>query len=89
MDTSQVAVYQQQIAALTASITTKDNEIKTLKAEKESLEAQVDKYKNSSSSSSGDLSTRDLQALEDILNDDRDFEEFYVDSTSPLYSSTS
>ena len=81
MDTSQVAVYQQQIAALTASITTKDNEIKTLKAEKESLEAQVDKYKNSSSSSSGDLSTRDLQALEDILNDDRDFEEFYVDST--------
>ena len=39
MDTSQVAVYQQQIAALTASITTKDNEIKTLKAEKESLEA--------------------------------------------------
>ena len=76
MDTSQVAVYQQQIAALTASITTKDNEIKTLKAEKESLEAQVDKYKNSSSSSSSSISTKSLQALEDDLNDTRSLNKY-------------
>lgn len=76
MDTSQVAVYQQQIAALTASITTKDNEIKTLKAEKESLEAQVDKYKSSSSSSSSSISTKSLQTLEDDLNDTRSLNKY-------------
>ena len=77
----EVALYQQQLAALNTQLQAKESEITTLKADKTKLEAEVDKLKSSSSSSSGDLSTRDLQALEDILNDDRDFEEFYVDST--------
>ena len=77
----EVALYQQQLAALNTQLQAKESEITTLKADKTKLEAEVDKLKNSSSSSSGDLSTKDLQALEDILNDDRDFEEFYVDST--------
>ena len=77
----EVALYQQQLAALNTQLQAKESEITTLKADKTKLEAEVDKLKNSSSSSSGDRSTKDLQALEDILNDDRDFEEFYVDST--------
>ncbi|CBH20477.1 exported protein of unknown function [Acetoanaerobium sticklandii] len=77
----EVALYQQQLAALNTQLQAKESEITTLKADKTKLEAEVDKLKSSSSSSSGDLSTRDLQDLEDILNDDRDFEEFYVDST--------
>ena len=81
-DVNQLTALQQQLAVLTTQLATKDSEITTLKADKSRLEAEVDKLKSSSSSSSnGDLSTKDLQTLEDLLNDDRDFEEFYVDST--------
>ncbi len=80
--TGELALYQQQLAALNLQMQAKDAELATLKADKLKLEAEVDKLKSgSSSSNSGDLSTKDLQTLEDLLNDDRDFEEFYVDST--------
>lgn len=68
----EVALYQQQLAALNTQLQAKDSEITTLKADKVKLEAEVDKLKQSSSTS-GDISSKDLTALEDTLNGDRDF----------------
>lgn len=71
----EVALYQQQLAALNTQLQAKDSEITTLKADKARLEAEVDKLKQSSSTS-GDISSKDLTALEDTLNDDRDFNRY-------------
>ena len=71
----EVALYQQQLAALNTQLQAKDSEITTLKADKAILEAEVDKLKQSSSTS-GDISSKDLTALEDTLNDDRDFNRY-------------
>lgn len=71
----EVALYQQQLAALNTQLQAKDSEITTLKADKARLEAEVDKLKQSSSTS-GDISSKDLTALEDSLNDDRDFNRY-------------
>ena len=71
----EVALYQQQLAALNTQLQSKDSEITTLKADKARLEAEVDKLKQSSSTS-GDISSKDLTALEDSLNDDRDFNRY-------------
>ena len=71
----EVALYQQQLAALNTQLQSKDSEITTLKADKARLEAEIDKLKQSSSTS-GDISSKDLTALEDSLNDDRDFNRY-------------
>jgi len=71
----EVALYQQQLAALNTQLQAKDSEITTLKADKARLEAEVDKLKQNSSTS-GDISSKDLTALEDSLNDDRDFNRY-------------
>ena len=71
----EVALYQQQLAALNTQLQAKDSEITTLKADKARLEAEIDKLKQSSSTS-GDISSKDLTALEDSLNDDRDFNRY-------------
>ena len=74
-DTNQLSALQQQVALLSSQVATKDAELKTLKAEKESLEAQVDKLKQNSSSST-DISSKDLQTLEDTLNDGRNYNRY-------------
>ena len=71
----EVALYQQQLAALNTQLQAKDSEITTLKADKARVEAEIDKLKQSSSTS-GDISSKDLTALEDSLNDDRDFNRY-------------
>lgn len=71
----EVALHQQQLAALNTQLQAKDSEITTLKADKARLEAEIDKLKQSSSTS-GDISSKDLTALEDSLNDDRDFNRY-------------
>lgn len=72
----EVALYQQQLAALNTQLQAKDSEITTLKADKAKLEAEVDKLKSSSSSSSSSISTKSLQALEDDLNDTRSLNKY-------------
>jgi hypothetical protein len=71
----EVALYQQQLAALNTQLQAKEAELTTLRADKTRLEAEVDKLKQSSSTS-GDISSKDLTALEDTLNDDRDFNRY-------------
>ena len=71
----EVALYQQQLAALNTQLQAKDSEITTLKADKARLEAEVDKLKQSSSSSTS-ISSKDLQSLEDELNDARSFNRY-------------
>ena len=66
----EVALYQQQLAALNTQLQAKDSELTTLKADKARLEAEVDKLKSTSSSSTS-ISSKDLQTLEDTLNDTR------------------
>ena len=72
----EVALYQQQLAALNTQLQAKDSEITTLKADKAKLEAEVDKLKSSSSSSSSSISAKSLQALEDDLNDTRSLNKY-------------
>lgn len=74
----EVALYQQQLAALNTQLQAKEAELTTLRADKTRLEAEVDKLKQSSSTS-GDISSKDLTALEDTLNDDRDFYRYSSD----------
>ena len=71
----EVALYQQQLAALNTQLQSKDSEITTIKADKTRLEGEIDKLRERRWII-GDISSNDLTALEDSLNDDRDFNRY-------------
>lgn len=73
--TGEVALYQQQLAALNVQMQAKDAELTTLKADKARLEAEVDKLKSNTSSSTT-ATSKDLQNLEDTLNDGRSYNKY-------------
>ncbi|WP_352406610.1 hypothetical protein [Acetoanaerobium noterae] len=75
VDSAQLTALQQQVAVLSSQVATKDTEIATLKADKARLEAEVDKLKQGSTSSS-DITSKDLQTLEDTLNDGRSYNRY-------------
>lgn len=80
--TGELALYQQQIAALNTNLQTKDTEIATLKSDKIKLEAEIERLKKEAStsgntgSSGTTISTRDLDALASFYNDSRSYNRY-------------
>ena len=72
----EVALYQQQLAALNVQLQAKTKEAEDLKAENTRLGAEVDKLKKENNSSSSTSDSRALRDLEDTFNRSRTFSRY-------------